>query len=93
MDKHVGGLTSGKSGVFSMQNCLLALLHIWNWFSENSIVLVPSSVMPKYLFSVVPCHKLLIAQSIVSSPTYQPVCRCLIIKFSTQVVTAVTNHS
>ena len=41
----------------------------------------------------VPCRKLLIAQLIVSSPTNQPVCKCLIIKLSTQVVTAVTNHS
>ena len=27
-----------------------------------------------------------------SSPTNQPVCKCLIIKLSTQVVTAVTDH-
>ena len=41
----------------------------------------------------VPCHKLPIAQSIVSSPTNQPVCRCLIIKLFTQVVTVVTNQN
>ena len=41
----------------------------------------------------VPCHKLPIAQSIVSSPTNQPVCGCLIIKLFTQVVSVVTNHS
>ena len=29
-DTHVGGLTSSKSGMFNMQNCLLAFWHILN---------------------------------------------------------------
>ena len=29
-DKHVGGLTHGKSGAFSIQNCPLAFLHMLN---------------------------------------------------------------
>ena len=41
----------------------------------------------------VPCYKLPIAQSIVNSPTNHPVCKCLIIKLSTQAVTMVTSHS
>ena len=51
-DKHVGGLASGKSGGFSIQNCPLAFLHVWNFFSEISTVLVLSCVMPKYLSSM-----------------------------------------
>ena len=51
-DKDIGGLASGNSGVFCIQNCLLAFLHVWNWFSEISIALVSSNVMPKYLSSM-----------------------------------------
>ena len=51
-DKHIGGLASGNSGVFHIKNCPLAFLHVCNWFSNISIVLVSSSVMPKYLSSM-----------------------------------------
>ena len=51
-DTHVGGLASSKSGVFNIQNCPLAFLHVWNCFSKISIVLVSSSVIPKYLLSM-----------------------------------------
>ena len=40
-----------------------------------------------------PCHKLLITQLRVSSPTDYTVYKCLIIKLSIQMVTTVTNHS
>ena len=43
--------------------------------------------------ATVPCHKLPITQSTVSSPTDYTVCKCLIIKLSIQAVTMVNNHS
>ena len=43
--------------------------------------------------TAVPCHKLLMSQSTVSSPTDYTVYKCLIIKSSIQAVTMVTNHN
>ena len=49
-DTQVGGLANGRSGVFKLQNCLLAFWHVLDWSSEISTALVSSSIMPKYLF-------------------------------------------
>ena len=49
-DTHVGGLASGRSVVFSMQNCPLAFWYVLNLSFYISIALVSSSVIPKYLF-------------------------------------------
>ena len=51
-DTQIVGLASGRSGVFSIQNCLSAFLHVWNWSSDISMVLVSLTVMPKYLISM-----------------------------------------
>ena len=48
-DINVGGFTSGRRGVFKLQNCPLSFWHVLNWSSEISIALVLSCVMPKYL--------------------------------------------
>ena len=45
---HVGGLTSGRRGVFKLQNGPLAWWHVLNWSSEISTGLVLSWIMPKY---------------------------------------------
>ena len=54
-DKHVGGLASGRSGVFNIQNCPLDFWYVFNWSTDISAALVSSSVMPKYFF---PCHRM-----------------------------------
>ena len=48
-DVQVGGLGSGRRGVFKLQNCSLAFWHVLNWSSEISTFLVSSCIMPKYL--------------------------------------------
>ena len=82
-DIQVAGLASGKSGVFCIQNCLLAFLHVWNWSSNISMVPVSSGVMPKYVFlchnimsnfhEVYPCWKL----HTPLFPVHDPVSACL----------------
>ena len=48
-DIQVGGLASGRRGVFKLQNCSLAFWHVLNWSSKISTALVSSCIMPKYL--------------------------------------------
>ena len=49
-DTQVGGLASGRSGVFKLQSCPMAFWHVLNWSSEIFTTLVSSCIMPKYLF-------------------------------------------
>ena len=63
--------------------------HFGGPFSHGALLHLDSA---KWLLPAVPCHKLLMAQSTVSSlPIIQS--KCLIIKLPIQVVTAVTNHN
>ena len=39
-DMQVGGLASGRNGVFNIQNCLLAFWHVLNWSSDISTALL-----------------------------------------------------
>ena len=49
-DTQLGGLASGRSIVFKLQNCPLAFWHVLNWSSGISTALVSSCIVPKYLF-------------------------------------------
>ena len=56
VDTQVSGLASGKSGVFIIQNCLFAFLHVWNWSSDISMVLFYWVLCPNTCFQ---CHNIM----------------------------------
>ena len=55
-DTHVGRLASGRSGVFSMQVCLLAFWHVLNCSSDISTALIYQVLCPNTCFV---CHSML----------------------------------